>query len=73
MKLIYQWTPTFLSPPRWMAFAYYSAMRNRTLFVAFPLNLLVALAWWAQDKCARHSWIENEIRRRMDARQDRGI
>ena len=53
-----------------MAFAYYSIERNEAVFVAFPLNLAVSLAWWIQDSWARKanapSWIENETRRRID-------
>jgi len=57
-------------PPRWMAFAYYRAMSNRALFVIPPINLLIAAAWWIQDKWAQKaqstSWIEEETRRRME-------
>jgi hypothetical protein len=52
-----------------MAFSYYSIERDECLFVAFPLNLLVALAWWIQDRWARKanapSWIEREVRARL--------
>ena len=55
-----------------MAFAFYSAQRNRRLFVAFPLNLVVAAAWWLQDQWARKanapSWIEREIDSRISTR-----
>jgi len=52
-----------------MAFSHYSAERNECLFVAFPFNFAVALAWWIQWKWAtaacRPSWIEVEIRKRV--------
>jgi hypothetical protein len=55
-----------------MAFAFYSVERNRYLYVAFPFNLMIAAAWWLQDKWAvkanAESWIEREVR----ARQRRG-
>jgi hypothetical protein len=69
MKLLAQWIPIHCIPPRWMAFSHYSAERNQLLFVAFPLNFAVSLAWWIQCKWAIYacspSWIENEIRRRV--------
>jgi len=53
-----------------MAFAYQSWERDDAVYVAFPLNLLVSLAWWVQDKWAKKanapSWIEREIRQRMN-------
>jgi hypothetical protein len=56
--------------PRWMAFGYYSVVRNQILWVAFPLNLIVGLAWWIQDRWARAanapSWIEREVQARVD-------
>lgn len=70
MNPFYQWCSCCCRPPRWMAFAYYSVMRNQVLFVIPPVNLLIALAWWVQDKWAMHaqatSWIEEETRRRME-------
>lgn len=67
-RLLYCWCSPYIRPPRWMAHAYYSAERNEYLFVAFPVNLLVVLAWWVQDAWARKagapSWIEREVRRR---------
>jgi hypothetical protein len=54
-----------------MSFAYYSVERNQQLFVIPPVNLVISLAWWIQDKWAQHahakdsSWIERETRRRM--------
>lgn len=73
MSLIYRWVHPSFCPPRWMAFAYYKAIRNRALFVIPPLNLLIAALWWIQDKWAMKaqstSWIEEETRRRMDQRR----
>jgi hypothetical protein len=70
MKLLFQWTSRYCRPPRWMAFAYYSAERNEMLFVAYPCNYLVGIAWWLQDKWSAHalaeSWIEAEIKRRTN-------
>jgi hypothetical protein len=69
-NIFYHWTHRYTCPPRWMAFAYYSAERNSFLFVIYPFHFLVALAWWIQDRWARHthhpSWIENEVRHRLD-------
>ena len=69
MSLLFEWIPGHIRPRRWMSFAYYSIERNRLLFVAFPLNLLVALVWWIQDRWARKanapSWIEREVRARL--------
>lgn len=52
-----------------MAFAYFSPVRGCALFVAFPFNYLVCLAWFIQDRWARlaaaESWIEQEIRERQ--------
>lgn len=71
MKFIYQWVPTHIYAPLWMARAFYSVQRNECLFVLPPLNLIVALAWWAQDKWARAahytSWIDREVNRRVHA------
>ena len=57
-------------PPRWMAYGYYDIMRNKIVWVAFPLNLIVSLAWWVQDRWARAacapSWIEREVQSRLD-------
>lgn len=70
MKLLYEWVPGHIRPRRWMAFAFYSAERNRFLFIAFPLNLLVSAAWWIQDKWAQKahapSWIEREVVSRVE-------
>ena len=67
-SLLYCWTRSYCMPPRWMAVAYYSVQRDKILFVAFPLNLLVAAAWWLQDRWARvanaPSWIDREADRR---------
>lgn len=75
MKYLYQWSPGFRSPPRWMAFAYFSAVRGCALFVAFPFNFLVSLAWCIQDRWARlamaESWIEQEIRVRQQKIRER--
>jgi hypothetical protein len=68
MKLFYEWIYPHIRPRIWMCLAYYSVERNQELYVVPPLNLLIAVAWWAQDKWARHahrsSWIEEELRRR---------
>lgn len=76
-KYIYQWLSPKYVPPRWMAFTCYSCMRNEYLWVAFPLNLLVSVAWWAQDRWARAacapSWIEREVQARQDRRCNRGL
>ena len=73
MRFLFKWQSRNFYAPRWMAFAYYSARRNECLFVAYPLNFLVALAWWIQDRWARHtgnpSWIEREVERRMNGRR----
>ena len=75
-NLIYEWVDDYIRPRRWMACVYYCAERNRLLFVAFPLNLLVTAFWWAQDKWAEKanapSWIEREIEARI-ARRDSTI
>ena len=67
-NVLYEWVSCHICPRRHMALAFYSASRNRMLFVAFPLNYIVALAWWAQDKWARKanapSWIDNEVENR---------
>lgn len=67
-RLFYSWCSPNIHPPWWMAFCCYSAERNQRLYAAFPLNLLVALAWWVQDAWARKanapSWIEREVQRR---------
>lgn len=53
-----------------MALAFYSFPRNQCLFVVFPLNLIIALAWWIQDRWARvaqaPSWIDREVERRAE-------
>jgi hypothetical protein len=70
MKLLYEWVPDHIRPRRWMALAFYSAERNRLLFIAFPLNLLVSAVWWLQDQWARKanapSWIEREVAARVE-------
>ena len=75
-NLLYAWVPWHVQPPRWMGLVYVSAPRNRVLYVAFPLNLLVAAAWWLQDRWAEKanapSWIEREIEARA-ARRDSTI
>ena len=73
MNLIFEWIPGHIRPRRWMAFSYYSVQRNQFLFVAFPLHLVVAAAWWIQDQWARKanapSWIEREVQaRRLNER-----
>jgi hypothetical protein len=74
MNLLYRWQSGNYMSPRWMCAAYYSTIRNRVLYVAFPLNLAVALAWWVEDRWARAanapSWIEREVRARMNHRFD---
>lgn len=69
MKYLFQWISPYIFPPRWMAFAFYSARRNQALFAIPPLNLLIVVAWWLQDKWARKamasSWIEEEVERRL--------
>lgn len=69
MKLLFEWIPGHIRPRRWMAFAYYSIERNKCLFIAFPLNLLISLFWWFQDRWAMKanapSWIELEVRARL--------
>jgi hypothetical protein len=68
-SIFYHWTAQWHRPPRWMAFAYYSAVRNQCLFVIYPFHFIVAIAWWIQDRWARHtgnpSWIENEVEARV--------
>lgn len=70
MNYLYQWVHRNYAPRRWMAFAFYSCMRNQCCYVAFPFNLLVALAWWMQDKWAHAanapSWIEREVNDRFE-------
>ena len=68
--LFFRWTSPYTRPPRWMGFVYYSTPRNAELWVIFPFSLLVALAWliqdiWAAKACAP-SWVEMEIRRRLE-------
>lgn len=74
MRFLYKWQSRDFYAPRWMAFAYYSARRNKCLFVAYPLNFIVALAWWAQDLWARHtgnpSWLEREVEARTEQRRE---
>lgn len=69
-NLLFQWVPPHCRPRRWMALAFYTAERNRYLYVAFPFNLLIAAAWWVQDRWAEKanapSWIEREVRDRLD-------
>jgi hypothetical protein len=71
-SMIYRWEEGRAMPPRWMAASFYSCARNRILYVAFPLNLIVTLAWWVQDRWAKSanapSWIETEVRRRVEHR-----
>ena len=75
MRFLYQWIEVFQHPPRWMAFTVYVAERNKLLFVAFPLNLAVALAYWLNDQWAKRalarSWIDEEVERRVQARDRR--
>jgi hypothetical protein len=56
-----------------MGYSHYSAERDRYLYVAFPLNHLVALAWWAHDLCCRKlrhsSWIDGEVEERVERRR----
>lgn len=46
-----------------------SMERRGILYVVWPFHLLVALAWWLQDRWAQHvhapSWIEREVDRRV--------
>jgi hypothetical protein len=74
-KLFLAWLAPNCRPPQWMALAYYSAERKKTLFVAFPFNLLIALAWWIQDRWARaaheSSWIDREAEARIHERAKR--
>lgn len=71
-NLIYEWVDDNFRPRRWMAFVYYSVERDRILYVAFPLNLLVTAFWWVQDKWAEKanapSWIEREVEARSQRR-----
>jgi hypothetical protein len=68
-KFFYVWKSPYLPPPRWMGFVMFSARRNERLWAVFPLNVLLALAWWVQDRWARAalapSWIEREVQDRM--------
>jgi hypothetical protein len=78
-NILFQWVDRHYVSPRWMALAYYSAARNKALFVVFPLNLLIAFAWWIQDIWARAahapSWIDREVQTRVDhhIRSTRGV
>lgn len=67
---LFRWTSGAIRPPRWMAFSHYSAERNLFLWVAFPLNLAVSVAFWIQDQWARAanapSWIEREVQARLN-------
>lgn len=58
-----------------MFYCRYSAQRNQYLFVVPPINLIVLLAWWVQDRWARaanaDSWIELEVMERMRNRYRR--
>ncbi len=69
--ILWEWIKPWMEPRRWMAFAVYSAKRDKQLFVAFPLNYVVALAWWLNDRWATaataESWIEREVGRRLEA------
>jgi hypothetical protein len=69
-NLLFQWVEDWRLPPRWMACAFYSGERNRCLYVAFPLNLIIAIVWWIQDRWARYaqapSWIDQEVERRLE-------
>lgn len=62
-------------PPRWMCFVMHSVRRRENLWAAFPLNLLLALVWWVQDRWARAalapSWIEREVRDRVNGEKMR--
>ena len=70
MKYLYQWIPNHIYAPIWMARAYYSCKRNQCLFVIPPINLIIAVLWWMQDKWAKAafapSWIDNEAQARLD-------
>lgn len=70
--LLYRRLRSHERPPCWMAFGCYRALTDQILWVAFPLNLAVALAWRIQDLWARAarspSWIEQEVVRRIAAR-----
>jgi hypothetical protein len=74
-NILFQWVSLYCIPPVWMARAFYSIARNKTLFVVFPLNLLIALAWWIQDIWARAahapSWIDREVEARIAERPSR--
>lgn len=52
-----------------MMFTVYRASRHQALFAIPPLNYLIALAWYLQDKWARAanapSWIEREVADRI--------
>lgn len=69
-NILFQWVHEWIIPPWWMARAFYDVQRDRTLFVIFPLNIVVVFAWWIQDKWARAahapSWIDREANRRRD-------
>ena len=73
MKMFYQWIDPWQVPPTWMMFGVYRANRNQALFAIPPLNLLIALAWWVQDRWARvanaPSWIEREVEDRIEQRR----
>lgn len=75
-RILYTWVSPYCRPPRWMALAYYSCERHEALFAAFPLNLLIAVAWWVQDRWARAahapSWIEREVEERIRVRTKLG-
>jgi len=73
MNPLQEWTCGNTRPRWWMGYSHYSAERDRYLYVAFPLNHLVALAWWAHDLCCRKlrhsSWIDGEVEERVERRR----
>lgn len=70
MNLFYKWVRRSFMPPRWMAFSFYQASKDRALFVIPPINLIIAFLWWIQDKWAMKahvpSWIEKEVCERVE-------
>lgn len=65
---LFQWIPRYMVPPWWMKRAYYSAVRNQFLMVAWPFNYFVLFAWWVnqvwRSYTVAESWIDKEIERR---------
>ena len=59
----------------WMKLAYFDYARREGVMVAWPLNYLVQIAWWANIKWSQYrhapSWIDRELEKQNHRQLER--